>query len=188
MGKWRRAGIPKTKECDTHRKTFLAPEFNFSYHPFLGTILISNKLAWSATGLKIIIGGTMDIANALQSSSEGFLKIRYNLLAFHDGERYWRVPDIPNEMFDSKNFLIEKGVPLWGEPLNTSKKIHPPQSLFKELKIEGRFLSQHFIKHPEKKRPLKSTKKDECDSASMPDSDVSYVLHSSYQVSAGDKI
>uniref|UniRef100_A0AC34F8Z6 Uncharacterized protein n=1 Tax=Panagrolaimus sp. ES5 TaxID=591445 RepID=A0AC34F8Z6_9BILA len=164
-------------------KRFLAPkDFNFSYHPFFGTILMSNKLIWSAVGTKIIIGGTINVEKEVLSDFEYMCKIRYNVLGFHDGEKYWRVPDIPTEMFDSRNFLIENGVPLWGEPLNLSKKLHPPQALFEKLEIEGRFFSYDFIKKIE--RNVAPKKKEESDSLSDPDPDVCYVTHSSKQNSA----
>uniref|UniRef100_A0A914QS78 Uncharacterized protein n=1 Tax=Panagrolaimus davidi TaxID=227884 RepID=A0A914QS78_9BILA len=108
-------------------------------------------MVWSADNLKVVIGATMK-SNCIRSPSakRNDFFVSYHVLGFHDCEKYWRVPDVPDEMYDSKNFLIEIGVPLWGEEAS-SKKFHPPPFL-REISIEGRYLSNRFIKHAENER------------------------------------
>uniref|UniRef100_A0AC34GU42 Uncharacterized protein n=1 Tax=Panagrolaimus sp. ES5 TaxID=591445 RepID=A0AC34GU42_9BILA len=132
------------------------PSFNYSRHPFFGKIVFSTKMVWSAPTLKVIIGGAVN-SNCTEKKSasvnRSFL-IQHHILAIHDSERYLRLPDVPDEMFDSKNYLIENGVPLWSERLD--KKKNPSNQLvslqlLRECCIEGRYLSNQFIKNSESK-------------------------------------
>uniref|UniRef100_A0A914YSM4 Uncharacterized protein n=1 Tax=Panagrolaimus superbus TaxID=310955 RepID=A0A914YSM4_9BILA len=133
---------------------FIPPKFNFTNHPFFGKILFSTKMVWSAPTLKVIIGGTLN-SNCVKIKSSSVcsnLLIQYRILGIHDSERYLRVPDVPEDMFDSKNFLIKNGVKMWGDRCdvknNPSNRLHPPQIL-RKCSIEGRYLSNQFIKHSE---------------------------------------
>uniref|UniRef100_A0AC35FA24 Uncharacterized protein n=1 Tax=Panagrolaimus sp. PS1159 TaxID=55785 RepID=A0AC35FA24_9BILA len=129
--------------------TIRLPAFNYSYHPFFGKIIFSNKMLWSAPTMKVIIGGTLNSTCKLLSSAGSDTSYMYfHILAFHDGVQYWRVPDVPDDLYDSKNFLIQNGVKMWGNPSDPTSELHPPQVL-QPCIMEGRFLCNELIKYPE---------------------------------------
>uniref|UniRef100_A0A914R7I5 Uncharacterized protein n=1 Tax=Panagrolaimus davidi TaxID=227884 RepID=A0A914R7I5_9BILA len=99
--------------------------------------------------MKVIIGATLNsTCKILSSDSSDTSNMCFHLLAIHDGFQYWRVPDVPDDMFDSKNFLIKNGVKIWGNPSDATSELHPPQFLQPSI-IEGKYLCNEFIKHPE---------------------------------------
>uniref|UniRef100_A0AC35GY93 Uncharacterized protein n=1 Tax=Panagrolaimus sp. PS1159 TaxID=55785 RepID=A0AC35GY93_9BILA len=161
--------------------TVTPPEFNYTVHPFFGKIFFSSKMVWSAPTLKVIIGATMNSSCKFLTASTkcNEIYIFYHLLGFHDSEKYWRVPDVPDEMYDSKNFLIRNNVPMWGDSntktFESKQQLHPPQMLKNKCKIEGRYLSNQFIKHPECEREaIESKQEDENDE---------FVMHNLSQIS-----
>uniref|UniRef100_A0A914R4P2 Uncharacterized protein n=1 Tax=Panagrolaimus davidi TaxID=227884 RepID=A0A914R4P2_9BILA len=162
----------------------IPPDFNYTLHPFFGKIYFSSKMIWSAPTLKVIISATMNsTCKFLTASSKGNeIFIYYRILGFHDSEKYWRVPDVPDDMHDLKNFLIQNNVPMCGDSFrNTrtfkSKQFHPPQMLKNKCKIEGRYLSNQFIKHPECERFVEETENNQ------EEENDKFVLHNLQQIS-----
>lgn len=83
-------------------------------------------------------------------------------------------------MFDSINFLIENGVPVWGETTVNFQK-HPPPFLVHKCKVEGRYLSNQLIKHSEVQDKYFPSEENEEDSDD--DEDLGFVFYHQLQKS-----